>query len=229
MNMKKILLVEDDTAFRETLVTALEEEGFAVVSSGDGRDGLGLAQKEKVDLIALDIVLPSLGGLEVCRELREKKVMTPIIMLSGKRKEEIDKVLGLELGADDYIIKPFGPREFLARVKAILRRGRPEPAAPEEVAFGDVSINFKTQTALKGNTPLRLTAKEFGLLRLLVSHAGEVINRNVILNEVWGYEKYPTTRTVDTFIHNLRKKIEDDPAHPRYLLTVPWSGYRFQP
>ncbi len=149
-------------------------------------------------------------------------------MLSGKKKEEIDKVLGLELGADDYLIKPFGPREFLARVKALLRRSRLEPAAPEEVTFGDVAINFKTQMALKGNTPLRLTAKEFGLLRLLVSHAGEVINRNVILNEVWGYDKYPTTRTVDTFIHNLRKKIEDDPAHPRYLLTVPWSGYKFQ-
>ncbi len=226
--MKKILLIEDDEALRKTLTIALEEEGFAVVSSGDGRQGLDLAQKENVDLIALDMVLPSLGGLEVCRELREAKVMTPIIMLSGKKKEEIDKVLGLELGADDYLIKPFGPREFLARVKAILRRGRPEPAAPDEVSFGDVAVNFKTQTAAKGQMPLRLTAKEFALLRLLVSREGEVINRNVILNEVWGYDKFPTTRTVDTFIHNLRRKIEDDPTHPRHLLTVPWSGYKFE-
>ena len=227
--MKKILLIEDDEALRETLAIALREEGFAVISAGDGQEGLGLAQRENVDLIALDMVLPSLGGLEVCRDLRDKKIMTPIIMLSGKKKEEIDKVLGLELGADDYLLKPFGPREFVARIKAVLRRGRPEPAAPEEVAFGDVSVNFKTQTALKGNTPIRLTAKEFGLLRMLVAHAGEVITRNVILNEVWGYDKFPTTRTVDTFVHNLRKKIEDDPSHPRYLLTVPWSGYKFQP
>jgi DNA-binding response OmpR family regulator len=226
--MKRILLIEDDEALRETLTIALEGEGFAIVSTGDGQEGLSLAQKEKVDLIALDMVLPSLGGLEVCRELRQKKILTPIIMLSGKKKEEIDKVLGLELGADDYLLKPFGPREFLARVKAILRRSRPEPAAVEELSFGNVSINFKTQTAEKGKTPLRLTAKEFGLLRLLASREGEVINRNLILSEVWGYDKFPTTRTVDTFIHNLRKKIEDDPARPQHLLTVPWSGYKFQ-
>jgi DNA-binding response OmpR family regulator len=189
---------------------------------------LELGLKEKADLIALDMVLPSLGGLEVCRELRENKVMTPIIMLSGKKKEEVDKVLGLELGADDYILKPFGPREFLARVRAILRRSRPEPVELQETSFGDVSVNFKTQTATKGKKALRLTAKEFGLLKLLISREGEVINRNTILNEVWGYEKYPTTRTVDTFIHNLRRKVEKDPARPRHLLTVPWSGYKFQ-
>ncbi len=226
--MKKILLIEDDEALCKTLTIALEREGFAVISARDGQEGLGLALREKVDLIALDMVIPSLGGLEVCRELRGKKVMTPIIMLSGKKKEEIDKVLGLELGADDYLLKPFGPREFLARVKAVLRRSRPEPPALEEVSFGDVSVNFKTQTAEKGNRPLRLTVKEFGLLRMLASREGEVINRNLILNEVWGYDKFPTTRTVDTFIHNLRKKIEDDPANPKHLLTVPWSGYKFQ-
>jgi DNA-binding response OmpR family regulator len=226
--MKKILLIEDDKALRESLALSLEAEGFKVLPAGDGQEGLVLAMREKVDLIALDMVLPSLGGLEICRELRDHKVMVPIIMLSGRKKEEIDKVLGLELGADDYLIKPFGAREFLARVKAVLRRSRPEPASIEEVTFDDVSINFKTQTATKGQRPLRLTAKEFGLLRMLVSHEGEVINRNAILNEVWGYDKFPTTRTVDTFIHNLRKKIENDPAHPRHLLTVPWSGYRFE-
>jgi DNA-binding response OmpR family regulator len=226
--MKKILVIEDDKALRKTLTVALEGEGFGVISTGDGQQGLGLAMKEKVDLIALDMVLPSLGGLEICRELRVRKVMTPIIMLSGKKMEEIDKVLGLELGGDDYLLKPFSPREFVARVKAVLRRSRPEPGALEELSFGDVSVNFKTQTAEKGGSPLRLTAKEFGLLRLLASREGEVISRNIILNEVWGYDKFPTTRTVDTFIHNLRKKIEDDPAHPRHLLTIPWSGYKFQ-
>jgi DNA-binding response OmpR family regulator len=226
--MKKILLIEDDDALRQTLTIALEEDGFSVVSTGDGRKGLELGLKGNADLIALDMVLPSLGGLEICRELREHKVLTPIVMLSGQKKEEVDKVMGLELGADDYLLKPFGPREFLARVRAVLRRSRPEPVEVEEFSFGDVTIHFKRQTATKGQKALRLTAKEFGLLKLLISHEGEVVSRNDILNEVWGYEKFPTTRTVDTFIHNLRQKVENDPSHPRHLLTVPWSGYKFQ-
>jgi DNA-binding response OmpR family regulator len=226
--MKRILIIEDDDALRQTLALALESEGFSVISTGDGRQGLEWGMKENADLIALDMVLPSLGGLEICRGLREKKVMTPIIMLSGQKKEEIDKVLGLELGADDYLLKPFGPREFLARVRAVLRRSRTEPRELEEYAFGNVTIDFKSRTATKGDKPLRLTAKEFGLLKLLISRAGEVIDRNTILNEVWGYEKYPTTRTVDTFIHNLRRKVEMDPTRPRHLLTVPWSGYKFE-
>lgn len=226
--MKKILLIEDDEALCRTLTTALEEDGYSVVSTGDGRQGLALGLKAKADLIALDLVLPSLGGLEICRELRENKVMTPIIMLSGRKKEEIDRVMGLDLGADDYLLKPFGPREFLARVRAVLRRSRPEPVEVEEFSFGDVTVNFKRQAATKGNKTLRLTAKEFGLLKLLISHEGEVISRNAILNEVWGYEKYPTTRTVDTFIHNLRHKLENNPSRPRHLLTVPWSGYKFE-
>jgi len=226
--MKRILIIEDDEALRKTLTIALEADGFSVISTGDGRQGLELGVKEKADLIALDMVLPSLGGLEICRALREKKVMTPVIMLSGQKKEEVDKVLGLELGADDYLLKPFGPREFLARVRAVLRRSRPEPIELEAYSFGDVTVNFKSQTATKEKQALRLTAKEFGLLKLLISREGEVIDRNTILNEVWGYEKYPTTRTVDTFIHNLRRKVETDPASPRHLLTVPWSGYKFQ-
>jgi DNA-binding response OmpR family regulator len=226
--MKRILIIEDDEVLRQTLTIALEEDGFAVVSTGDGRKGLELGIKGNVDLIALDMVLPTLGGLEVCRELREHKVLTPVIMLSGQKKEEVDKVMGLELGADDYLLKPFGPREFLARIRAVLRRSRPEPVEIEEASFGDVTIHFKKQTATKGQKTLSLTAKEFGLLKLLISHEGEVISRNAILNEVWGYDKFPTTRTVDTFIHNLRQKIESDPSRPRHLLTVPWSGYKFQ-
>lgn len=226
--MKKILIIEDDRSLLMTLTAVLEQEGFSVLSAADGQEGLDMALKEHVDLIALDLVLPSLGGLEICQRLREGQKKTPIFMLSGKKKEEIDKVLGLEMGADDYILKPFGPREFLARVKAILRRSKPEVPTLEDYSFGDVSINFKQQAATKGEKELSLTAKEFGLLKLLILHEGEVISRETILNEVWGYDRFPTTRTVDTFIHNLRQKIEDDPTNPHHLLTVPWSGYKFQ-
>ena len=226
--MKKILVIDDDAAFLKSLVTVLEAEGFTALSASDGQQGLDLALKEQIDLIALDLVLPSVSGIEICQKLREKKVQTPIIMISGKKKEEIDKVLGLELGADDYLLKPFGPCEFLARIRAIMRRTRPEPPELEEYSVGDVCIDFKKQIASRGKKELRLTAKEFGLLKLLILHEGEVVSRNMILNEVWGYDKFPTTRTVDTFVHNLRQKIEKDPANPRHLLTIPWSGYKLQ-
>ena len=226
--MKKILLIEDDKILRQTLSLAMKEEQFDVTATGDGQDGLKLALEGGFDLIALDMVLPGLGGLEICRQVREMKIGTPIIMISGKKKDEIDKVLGLELGADDYLTKPFGPRELLARIKAVLRRS--EPKADDELvefSFGDVTVNFKKQIARKGERELSLTAKEFALLRLFVTHEGDVISRNMILDEVWGYERFPTTRTVDTFVHNLRQKIEDEPTRPRHLLTIPWSGYKF--
>lgn len=226
--MKKILIIEDDEALLKTLTTSLEIENFKVISSTDGEKGLQLACQEKIDLIVLDVVLPSLSGTEICRSLRTKGAMTPIIMLTGQKKEEIDRVLGLELGADDYITKPFGIKELIARIKAVLRRTIPEAVELEEYFFGDVYINFKKQIATKRKKDLYLTAKEFGLLSLLISHDGEVVSREKILNEVWGYDKFPTTRTVDTFIHNLRQKIEDNPAKPSHLITVPWSGYKFQ-
>ena len=226
--MKKILIIEDDEALLKTLTTSLEIENFKVISSTDGEKGLQLACQEKIDLIVLDVVLPSLSGTEICRSLRTKGAMTPIIMLTGQKKEEIDRVLGLELGADDYITKPFGIKELIARIKAVLRRTIPETVELEEYFFGDVYINFKKQIATKRKKDLYLTAKEFGLLSLLISHDGEVVSREKILNEVWGYDKFPTTRTVDTFIHNLRQKIEDNPAKPSHLITVPWSGYKFQ-
>jgi len=226
--MKKILIIEDDEALLKTLTTSLEIENFKVISSTDGEKGLQLACQEKIDLIVLDVVLPSLSGTEICRSLRTKGAMTPIIMLTGQKKEEIDRVLGLELGADDYITKPFGIKELIARIKAVLRRTIPEAVELEEYSFGDVYINFKKQIATKRKKDLYLTAKEFGLISLLISHDGEVVSREKILNEVWGYDKFPTTRTVDTFIHNLRQKIEDNPAKPSHLITVPWSGYKFQ-
>ena len=226
--MKKILIIEDDKVFQNTLITALEMENFKVLSSLDGGEGFRMATQEKFDLIVLDLVLPTMTGMEVCKELRKKEIMTPIIMLTGQKKEEIDKVLGLELGADDYLLKPFGIKEFLARINAILRRTQPRETDIEEYTFGDVYIHFKKQIAKKAKKDISFTSKEYGLLKLLVSHEGEVVSRNTILNKVWGYDKYPTTRTVDTFIHNIRKKIEDDPANPVHLLTIPWTGYKFQ-
>jgi len=221
-------MIEDDEVLRETTAAFLEAEGFVVRTAADGKTGFELAAKEKTDLIVMDLVLPGLNGLEICRKLREKSIATPIIILTGQKKDEIDKVLGLELGADDYLTKPFGQRELLARINAVLRRSRPEPKEIEEYSFADVIINFKKRIATKGKKEFYLTAKEYDLLKLLIAHEGEVVSRDTILNEVWGYEKFPTTRTVDTFVHNLRKKIEKNPSRPAHLLTIPWSGYRFQ-
>jgi two-component system alkaline phosphatase synthesis response regulator PhoP len=225
--MKKILIIEDDLAFCQTLKTAVEAENYQVIWASSGRKGYELASEEKVDLILLDLKLPEMDGFEICKTLRSEGDRTPIIFLTGEKKEEIDKVLGLELGGDDYMIKPFGTRELLARMKAVLRRTKGEEKELDGYSFGNVIVSFKKQTAIKGEEVLSLTAKEMGLLKLLISHEGEVVSREVILNEVWGYDKYPTTRTVDTFIHNLRKKIEKNPSQPRHLLTVPWSGYKF--
>lgn len=225
--MKKILIIEDDKALLDTLKAAMEAENYHVLTAMDGKEGLLLANQEKLDLICLDLVLPSLGGFEICKKLREKDDKTPIVFLTGEKKEEIDKVLGLELGGDDYITKPFGTRELLARIKAILRRTIPDSKEIDEYRFGDVCVDFKKHTATKGKTECLLTAKEIGLMRLFCSHEGEVLERDTILNKVWGYETFPTTRTIDTFIHNLRQKIEDDPSRPQHIITVPWSGYKF--
>ncbi len=226
--MEKVLIIEDDLALCQTLETALEAENYQVRTASGGEKGYELAMEGNFDLILLDLKLPEMDGFEICKNLRLKGKMTPIIFLTGEKKEEIDKVLGLELGGDDYITKPFGTRELLARIKAVLRRSKAVSTELDEYTFGRVTIDFKKQVAVKGEEEVRLTAKELGLLKLLVSHEGEVVSRDVILNEVWGYDKFPTTRTVDTFIHNLRKKIEDDPSRPVHLLTIPWSGYRFQ-
>ncbi len=226
--MKRILIIEDDIGLLKTLEAALEAENFKVLSVTDGEKGFTLASQEMIDLIILDLKLPSMDGFEICKRLRSKRNMTPIIFLTGEKKEEIDKVLGLELGGDDYITKPFGTRELLARIRAVLRRTMPEGVELNEYSFGDICIDFKKQIVSKGKKELYLTAKEYALLKLLISHEGEVVTRDTILNEVWGYNRFPTTRTVDTFIHNLRHKVEDDPSNPVHILTIPWSGYKFQ-
>ena len=226
--MKKILIVDDDVVLRETLAAALASEGYRTAEAGDGREGLEKASQGGYDLIVMDFVMPNMTGLEAVRKMRERGVETPIIMLTGEKKEEIDKVLGLEIGADDYVTKPFGPNELIARVHAVLRRGRPSPPEVETAAFGDVTLDFKKRTAQKGGRIVHLTAKEYELLKLLISKEGEVVSRETILSQVWEYEKFPTTRTIDTFMHNLRKKLEDDPSAPKHLITVPWSGYKFE-
>ncbi len=229
--MKKILIIEDDEVLLETLGAALESENFKILTTRHGKEGLQLALQEAPDLIVADWVLPGMTGLDICKALRAQGKRVPVILLSGKKKEEVDKVIGLEIGADDYLTKPFGTREFTARVKAVLRRAEERKGKEEElgeVSFGDVTLHFKKQTAHKGGRKIHLTSKEFELLRYLISNEGEVVSRERILNEVWGYDKFPTTRTVDTFLHNLRKKIEDVPSRPRHLLTVPWAGYKFQ-
>ena len=195
-------------------------------SASDGESGYALIREKKPDLIVLDLMLPKLSGYEICRKVRAGGIHTPILMLTA-RGEEADRVLGLDLGADDYVAKPFSIRELLARIRAILRRSEPAKSMPDELRFDDVAVNFLSYEAHKGGQRLEMTRKEFQILRLLASRAGEVVTRDELLNEVWGVENYPTTRTVDNHIAGLRAKIEADPAEPRRLRTVHGVGYKF--
>ena len=224
--MKKILIIEDDPAIRTGLKETFTTEGYNVSDAETGTKGFELAGKHDFDLIVLDLILPGKDGIEICKELRSDGVKTPIIMVTS-RKEEIDKILGLEIGADDYVTKPFSIRELLARVKALIRRSTYEPGDIEEVAFANLKIDFKKQEMLKGENPVRLSATEYRILHYFIDHEGEVISRDKFLDEVWGYDSYPTTRTVDNYILSLRKKIEDDPAKPKHLLTIHKVGYKF--
>ena len=224
--MKKILIIEDDPAIRTGLKETFITEGYNVSDADTGTKGFELAGKHDFDLILLDLILPGKDGIEICKELRSDGVKTPIIMVTS-RKEEIDKILGLEIGADDYVTKPFSIRELLARVKALIRRSTYEPGDIEEVAFANLKIDFKKQEMLKGINPVRLSATEYRILHYFIDHEGEVISRDKFLDEVWGYDSYPTTRTVDNYILSLRKKIEDDPANPKHLVTVHKVGYKF--
>ena len=224
--MKKILIIEDDPAIRTGLKETFTTEGYNVSDAETGTKGFELAGKYDFDLIVLDLILPGKDGIEICKELRSDGVKTPIIMVTS-RKEEIDKILGLEIGADDYVTKPFSIRELLARVKALIRRSTYEPGDIEEVAFANLKIDFKKQEMLRGENPVRLSATEYRILHYFIDHESEVISRDKFLDEVWGYDSYPTTRTVDNYILSLRKKIEDDPANPKHLLTIHKVGYKF--
>ena len=224
--MSVILVVEDDPAILRGLTDNLRFESYEVLTAEDGESGYKLLAEKKPDLLILDLMLPRMSGYEVCRKARAAGITTPIMMLTA-RGEEADRVLGLDLGADDYVSKPFSIRELLARVRAILRRSQPAAALPDELRFGDVEVDFRAYEARKGGSPLDMTPKEFQVLRLLASRSGEVVTRDELLNEVWGYENYPTTRTVDNHVATLRAKVELDPANPEHLRTVHGVGYKF--
>jgi len=223
--MARILIVDDEPEIVRGLEDNLRFEGYQIASATNGQDTLALAQSDAPDLILLDIMMPRMSGWDVCRALREKGIEAPIIMLTA-RGEEVDRVRGLELGADDYVTKPFSLRELLARVRAVLRRPGPRNRF-EEFTFGDVRIRPRVRQVFKAGEEIRLTRKEFDLLVFLVAHRGEVLTRERLLDEVWGYERFPTTRTVDTHILRLRKKFEADADQPVWILTLHGHGYKF--
>jgi two-component system alkaline phosphatase synthesis response regulator PhoP len=225
--VKKVLIVEDDPGILLNLKDEFESYGCTVFSAEDGGKGLILARKEKPDLIILDLMLPVMDGYEVCRELRNEGNKTPIIMLTAKT-QEIDKVLGLELGADDYVTKPFSLRELMARVRAVLRRTGEWAEAIDTSRFGQIELDFKKYEATKKGEKLDLTPLQFHILKLLIRNKGEVLSRDELLDEIWGKDNvWISHRTIDSHIANIRRKIEDDPADPKHILSIRGVGYKF--
>jgi DNA-binding response OmpR family regulator len=225
-NRAKILVVEDEPNMVVGLRDNFEFEGYEVITARDGVEGLQLALEESPDLVVLDVMMPRMSGLDVCKQLKVKKPALPIIMLTA-RGQEVDKVVGLELGADDYVTKPFSIRELLARVKAVLRRAQGAGNDQERYTFGDVEVNVRSCRVIRAGRPVEFSAKEFELLKYFLSHPGETVTRDRLLEDVWGYERYPTTRTVDAHIVRLRQKLEPKPEEPRFILTVHGMGYKF--
>lgn len=224
--MTRILIVEDEPNMVSGLRDNFEYEGYDVITAGDGLEGLQRALNDSPDLVVLDVMMPKMSGLDVCKQLKAKRPSLPIIMLTA-RGQEVDKVVGLELGADDYVTKPFSIRELLARIKAVLRRAQVVPKDQERYSFGDIEVNMRTCQVLRGSKPLEFSAKEFELLKYFLCHPGETLSRDRLLEEVWGYDRFPTTRTVDAHIVRLRQKLEPRPDDPRFILTVHGLGYKF--
>jgi DNA-binding response OmpR family regulator len=223
----KVLIVEDDDSMGIALRDGFEYEGFDVTLARDGEVGMDKATSASPDLIILDVMLPKKSGLDICKQIRSDGNNVPIIMLTA-RGQEIDKVLGLKLGADDYVTKPFSFLELMARVEALLRRSAPRESKLDHAEFGDISADFKKCEVTKSGKLLELTPRELELLRFMIEHEGDVVSRDQLLDAVWGYEKMPFTRTVDMHIAKLRKKIEDNPAEPKFLVTVHRYGYKFK-
>jgi len=224
--MPKILIVEDEPNMVAGLRDNFEFEGYSVITAPDGVAGLERALSESPDLVILDVMMPRMSGLDVCKQLKSKRPSTPIIMLTA-RGQEVDKVVGLELGADDYVTKPFSIRELLARVKAVLRRSGNAPKQGEKFAFGEVEVNLRSCQVSRKGKALDFSSKEFELLKYFLVHPGETLSRDRLLEEVWGYDHFPTTRTVDAHIVRLRQKVEPRPEEPRFILTVHGTGYKF--
>lgn len=225
--MKRILIIEDDQAILRGLKDNLEFESYEILTAVDGKEGYELARNEDPDLIVLDLMLPRMNGYEICQQLRSEGRNTPILILTA-RGEEGERIRGLDLGADDYVTKPFSVPELLARVRAILRRTEGSGALIKvnQLQFDDVFVDFNRFEARNGDQELKLSRKEFGVLRLLAEREGEVVTRDELLDQVWGYDQYPTTRTVDNHIASLRAKLEQNPSEPRRLLTVHGVGYK---
>ena len=224
--MTKVLIIEDEPNMVSGLKDSCEYEGYEVSVARDGKEGLAKASTEKPDIILLDVMLPVMSGIDVCRTLRTRGIETPILMLTA-RSQETDKVVGLEVGADDYVTKPFSIKELLARIRAHLRRAAKQVVDVECFTFDDVELNFKKYTAPKSGQGLELSPREFEMLRYLIRRRGEIITRDQLLDEVWGYSSTPVTRTVDNHIARLRQKIEQDPSEPRHIITIHRLGYRF--
>jgi len=225
--LRHILIVEDEAVIRKAIRMACEKEGYEVIEAENGTEGLKQADSGHPDLILLDLMLPDISGFDVCREIRKSGSRIPIVILSAKT-EEIDIVVGLEIGADDYITKPFRARELLARVAAHLRRSREEEqGADGRLNFKELAINLNERRVFRGEKEVELTHTEFDLLAFLASNAGKVLSREKILNHVWGYEYPIETRVIDVHVRNLRRKIEEDPGRPFFILAVPGIGYRF--
>ena len=225
-NPVKILVVEDEPNMVAGLRDNFEFEGYEVITASDGIEGLERALAESPDLVVLDVMMPRMSGLEVCRQLRAKRASIPIIMLTA-RGQEVDKVVGLEIGADDYVTKPFSIRELLARVRAILRRTATVPKNLDQHSFGDVEVDLHRRRVLRSGKLLDVSSKEFELLKYFICHSGETLSRDRLLEDVWGYDNYPSTRTVDTHLVRLRQKLEPDPEQPQYFITVHGTGYQF--
>ena len=224
--MKNILIIEDELPVRNGLKELLTAERYSVETCATGQTGLQAVKTTVYDLILLDVMLPDMTGFDICRTLRSRGITSKILMLTA-RGEEIDKVLGLELGADDYMTKPFGNKELIARIRALLRRQEKISQTLEKVTFDGMRFDFIRQTAERGTKRMKMSAKEFKLLHYLLQHEGVVVSRAQLLDDIWGYTSTPTTRTVDNYILSLRKKIEKDHTKPKHLITVHTSGYKF--
>ncbi len=224
--MQTVLVIDDDDNLRDTVAVMLEQEGFRVLESSDGNQGFEMALAQKPDLLVVDLRLPGMSGMEICKQLRAAQIAVPILVLSAVG-EEVDKVLLLEIGADDYVVKPFGRRELLARIRALLRRASPD--AHTVLKFGDTEVDLDRRLVERRRQEVRMTPAEYNLLVYFLHNPDKPLTRDMILNSVWGYESFPNTRTVDAHVVKLRQKLEPDSGQPRHFLTVHGVGYRFVP